>query len=111
MLLFSLTRPRRFFLVFSLLAMFAVAVVLPGDLTLATRLSSVGDESALERLTIQLDAFEQFLEMPWFGSAYEELRSDFIRTILTLESALALEILDCRVDSGLTSVVLPMHGV
>jgi O-antigen ligase len=75
------------------LAMLLYSVTqIPMDrLEILQRFSTVSeDESSLERLLIQANAIQQFLQNPWFGSAYAELISGQYPHNLFIETAMAL---------------------
>lgn len=90
LLFLAMGRPLFLLVLFPLLAI--VPFVLEGaeGLTIASRLTTLEDESGLERLAIQINALNQFLEHPWLGSAYAELETGLYPHNFFLESAIAL---------------------
>ncbi len=90
LLFLAMGRPLFLLVLLPLLAI--VPFVLEGaeGLTIASRLTTLEDESGLERLAIQINALNQFLEHPWLGSAYAELETGLYPHNFFLESAMAL---------------------
>jgi hypothetical protein len=88
------SRRHFFFLVMGicLTGAYVTAIAAQGTaIEIFTRFSNISeDESALERILIQVNSFEQFLGSPWLGSAYIELTTGFIPHNMLLESAMAL---------------------
>jgi O-antigen ligase len=77
-----------------LIPVFALVIFNIDSLEIANRFMSIGsDSSSLERLGAQLRAIEQFINNPFFGSAYVELQSGTYPHNLIVEAAMSTGII------------------